>query len=85
MSTAETIKAFQANPQDTGSSSVQIALMTSRINNLTEHFKTHKTDKHSRHGLLKIIRKRQKLLSYMKRTERVAYYDLIKKLSIRDK
>ena len=85
MSTAETIKEFQANPQDTGSSSVQIALMTSRINNLTEHFKTHKTDKHSRHGLLKIIRKRQKLLSYMKRTKQEAYYDLIKKLSIRDK
>jgi small subunit ribosomal protein S15 len=85
VSTAETIKEFQANPQDTGSSSVQIALMTSRINNLTEHFKTHKTDKHSRHGLLKIIRKRQKLLSYMKRTKQEAYYDLIKKLSIRDK
>lgn len=85
MSTAETIKEFQANPQDTGSSSVQIALMTSRINNLTEHFKTHKTDKHSRHGLLKIIRKRQKLLGYMKRTEKDAYYDLIKKLGIRDK
>ena len=85
MSIAETIKEFQTSSQDTGSSPVQIALMTKRINHLTNHFKEHKSDKHSRHGLLKIIRQRQKLLSYLKRTDATSYYTLIKKLSIRDK
>ncbi len=85
MSTEKTIQPFQKNSSDTGSSSVQIALFTERINSLTEHFKTHKTDKHSRHGLLKIIRKRQKHLKYLKRTDNESYYSLIKTLGIRDK
>ena len=85
MSVSETLKAFQLNSSDTGSSPVQIALMTERIRNLTEHFKAHKRDQHSRHGLLKIIRKRQKLLTYLKKTSNETYYKLIKKLNIRDK
>jgi len=83
--TTEIIKKFQLNEQDTGSSQVQIALMSSRISNLTTHFKTHKTDKHSRYGLLKIIKQRQKLLNYLKKRDRENYYDLIKVLNIRDK
>ncbi|MEC8882613.1 MAG: 30S ribosomal protein S15 [Pseudomonadota bacterium] len=85
MQTTEIIKKFQLNEQDTGSSQVQIALMSSRISNLTTHFKTHKTDKHSRYGLLKIIKQRQKLLNYLKKRDRKNYYDLIKELNIRDK
>ena len=85
MSTAEIMKPFQKDENDTGSSSVQIALLTKRINELTEHFKTHKKDQHSRYGLLNIIRKRQKLLQYLKRTDNTSYYSLIKKLGIRDK
>ncbi len=85
MAITEAIKEFQSSSSDTGSSSVQIAIMTDRINHLTNHFKVHKSDKHSRHGLLKIIRKRQKLLGYMKRTDLSNYYTLIKKLGIRDK
>ena len=85
MQTTEIIKKFQLNEQDTGSSQVQIALMSSRISNLTTHFKTHKTDKHSRYGLLKIIKQRQKLLNYLKKTDRENYYSLIKELNIRDK
>ena len=85
MSITETIKEFQSSANDTGSSSVQIAIMTDRIHTLTQHFKIHKKDEHSRYGLLKIIRKRQKLLKYMKRTDVANYYVLIKKLGIRDK
>jgi small subunit ribosomal protein S15 len=83
--TTEIIKKFQISENDTGSSPVQIALLSERINNLTDHFKTHKTDKHSRHGLLKIIRQRQKHLKYLKGKDREGYYKLIKTLNIRDK
>ena len=85
MSTEKTIQPFQKSSNDTGSSSVQIALFTERINSLTEHFKTHKKDQHSRHGLLKIIRKRQKHLKYLKKTDNESYYTLIKTRGIRDK
>lgn len=85
MSTAEAIKKFQKSENDTGSSQVQIILMTKRINDLTGHFKENKSDQHSRHGLLKIIRNRQKHLKYLKRTNTSVYYDLIKQLGIRDK
>ena len=85
MQTTEIIKKFQISENDTGSSPVQIALLSERINNLTDHFKTHKTDKHSRHGLLKIIRQRQKHLKYLKGKDREGYYKLIKTLNIRDK
>ena len=85
MQTTEIIKKFQLNEQDTGSSQVQIALMSSRISGLTEHFKTHNKDKQSRYGLLKIIKQRQKLLNYLKKRNREQYYDLIKELNIRDK
>lgn len=85
MQTTEIIKEFQISENDTGSSPVQIALLSERINNLTDHFKTHKTDKHSRHGLLKIIRQRQKHLKYLKGKDREGYYKVIKTLNIRDK
>lgn len=76
---------FKIHPTDTGSTPVQIHALTERIVHLTKHFQANHKDKHSRHGLLKIIRKRQKLLQYYKRTNRDAYYDLIKVLKIRDK
>lgn len=76
---------FKLHASDTGSTPVQIAGLTSRINHLTKHFQVNKKDKHSRHGLLKIIRLRQKLLKYYKRKSRDAYYELISTLAIRDK
>lgn len=85
MQATEIIKKFQINENDTGSSQVQITLLSERISNLTTHFKTHKKDKHSRHGLLKIIKQRQKHLNYLKSKNKGLYYDLIKELNIRDK
>jgi small subunit ribosomal protein S15 len=76
---------FKLHATDTGSTPVQIHLLTGRISHLTKHFQSNPKDKHSRHGLLKIIRKRQKLLQYFKKTQREAYYKLIKELQIRDK
>ena len=68
---------------DTGSPEVQVAILTSRINTLTEHFKTHKKDNHGRRGLLKMVAQRRKLLDYLKGKEEARYQDLIKKLGIR--
>ncbi|MCE8441945.1 30S ribosomal protein S15, partial [Rhodovulum sulfidophilum] len=68
---------------DTGSPEVQIAILTSRITTLTEHFKTHKKDNHSRRGLLKLVAQRRKLLDYLKGKEVARYQDLIKRLGIR--
>ena len=68
---------------DTGSPEVQIAILTERINNLTEHFKSHKNDNHSRRGLLKMVSSRRQLLDYVKRKDEARYQGIIKKLGIR--
>lgn len=77
------IKNFKTHEKDTGSPSVQIALLTERINSLSEHFKTHKHDHHSRHGLLRMISIRRRLLEYLKRKDYKGYQDIIKKLDLR--
>ena len=68
---------------DTGSPEVQIAILTERITNLTEHFKTHKKDNHSRRGLLKMVSLRRQLLDYVKKKDEARYQGIIKKLGIR--
>lgn len=68
---------------DTGSPEVQVAILTERIVNLTEHFKTHKKDNHSRRGLLKLVSQRRRLLDYVKAKDQQRYQDLIKRLGIR--
>ncbi len=68
---------------DTGSPEVQIAILTERINTLTEHFKTHKKDNHSRRGLLKMVGQRRQLLDYVKRKDQTRYQSIIEKLGIR--
>ena len=79
----EVIERFKVHETDTGSSEVQIALLTSRINYLTGHFKVHKKDHHSRRGLLKLVGQRRKLLNYLKKKNVDKYQDLIKELGIR--
>jgi small subunit ribosomal protein S15 len=79
----EVIQKFKTHTKDTGSSQVQIALLTERINGLTEHFKTHKKDHHSRQGLLKLVNKRRSLLDYVKKEDKAAYENIIKKLELR--
>lgn len=82
--TKETIVGdYRTHGSDTGSSNVQIALLTQRINELTEHFKVHKKDNHSRQGLLKMVSRRRKLLDYLKREDINQYHDIIKKLGLR--
>ncbi len=80
---AKLIKEYATKEGDTGSPDVQIAILTSRINTLTEHFKTHKKDNHSRRGLLKMVALRRKLLDYVKGKDEARYQDLIKRLGIR--
>ena len=77
------LKEFATKEGDTGSPEVQVAILTSRINTLTEHFKTHKKDNHSRRGLLKMVAQRRKLLDFLKNKEEQRYTDLIGRLSIR--
>jgi small subunit ribosomal protein S15 len=77
------IKDNATKPGDTGSPEVQIALLTERINQLTEHFKTHKKDNHSRRGLLKMVSQRRRLLDYVKRKDEGRYKRVIDKLGIR--
>lgn len=79
----EAIESFKIHKADTGSCSVQIALLTERINNLNAHFKTHKKDHHSRRGLLKLVNQRRRLLDYSKKHDEAKYQELIKKLDIR--
>ena len=79
----ELINEFATNKGDTGSADVQVAILTERINNLTEHMKTHKKDFHSRRGLLIMVGQRRRLLDYLKRTENVRYDSLIKRLGLR--
>lgn len=77
------VKKFQRTPMDTGSSEVQVALLTYRINELTEHFKIHKLDKHGRLGLIKLVASRRSLLDYLKRTKPESYTKLIADLELR--
>ncbi len=79
----ELIKEFAKGESDTGSSDVQVAILTERIVNLTEHFKTHKSDNHSRRGLLKLVSKRRRLLDYIRSGDEQRYRDLISRLGIR--
>lgn len=79
----EIIGKYKLHGKDTGSPEVQIALLSNRISYLTEHFKIHKKDHHSRRGLLKLVGQRRKLLNYLKRTDIVRYQTIIKDLGIR--
>ena len=79
----EVIENFKTHPKDTGSPKIQIALLTERINYLTEHFKVHKKDFASRRGLLKMIGKRRRLLSYLQKSDPKAYQETIEKLNLR--
>ena len=85
--TAETkskiVSEFKRSTDDTGSPEVQVALLTSRIEHLTEHFKTHKHDHHSRRGLLRLVNQRRSLLDYLKKKEVQRYRDLIGRLGLR--
>ena len=80
---AELIKTYGTKSGDTGSPEVQVAILSERIVNLTEHFKTHVKDNHSRRGLLKLVSQRRQLLDYLRRTDEGRYRTLIDKLGIR--
>ena len=80
---ADVIKSYATKSGDTGSPEVQVAILSERINNLTEHFKTHVKDNHSRRGLLKLVSQRRQLLDYLRRTDEGRYRTLIDKLGIR--
>lgn len=79
----EIIHQYQTHEGDTGSSEVQIALLTGRLNYLSEHFKAHSKDHHSRHGLIKIVNRRRKLLDFLKKENFKKYQEIIKELGIR--
>lgn len=81
--TQSIIKEYQQEANDTGSTNVQVALLTARIKHLTEHFKTHKKDHHSRRGLLHLVSQRKKLLTYLRGNDATAYSDLISRLGLR--
>ena len=82
--TAELMAEFGKTPQDSGSAEVQVAILSERIKNLTEHLKVHKKDKHTQRGLMMLIGKRRGLLKYIKNRDINEYRTLIKKLGIRD-
>ena len=82
--TAELIKEYGKSEGDSGSAEVQVAILTERIRNLTEHLKVHKKDNHTRRGLMQLIGKRRGLLKYIKNRNIDEYRELIKKLGIRD-
>lgn len=79
----EVISTYRTHDSDTGSPEVQVAILSDRISYLTEHFKTHVKDHHSRRGLLKLVGQRRRLLDYLKRKDTERYSDLIRKLGIR--
>ena len=79
----EIIKTYRLDEKDTGSPEVQIALLTERINELTEHLKVHQKDNHSRRGLLKMVGKRRNLLNYLAKKDVQRYRDIAQKLSLR--
>lgn len=80
---AQIVSDFQLNPGDTGSPEVQVALLTDRIKHLTEHFKAHKKDHHSRRGLLQLVNQRRSLLKYLKKKDLQRYQSLIERLGLR--
>ncbi len=80
---SEIIAKYKIHDKDTGSPEVQIAILTERINHLTEHFKVHKKDHHSRRGLLKMVGQRRRLLGYLKKKDLERYRSLIKELGLR--
>jgi small subunit ribosomal protein S15 len=80
---AELIKTYSVKSGDTGSPEVQVALLSERISNLTEHFKNHVKDNHSRRGLLKLVSQRRQILDYLRRTDDSRYKGLIERLGIR--
>ena len=80
---SEIVAKFGANPQDTGNTRVQVALLTERINELTEHLRTHKKDHHSRRGLLMLVGQRRRLLNYLQKKDLEGYRALIKDLGLR--
>jgi small subunit ribosomal protein S15 len=80
---AELISQFGANPQDTGNTRVQVALLTERINELTEHLREHKKDHHSRRGLLMLVGQRRRLLNYLQKDDLEGYRSLIRELGLR--
>ena len=77
------LRNFRTHESDTGSPQIQVALLTQRINELTEHFKTHKKDNHSRRGLLKMVSQRRSLLDYLKRKDIDQYHTVVEKLGLR--
>ena len=77
------IQKFREHDQDTGSARVQVALLTTRINQLTDHFRTHARDHHSRQGLLKLVSRRRKLLDYLKQQDEPVYQQLVDQLGLR--
>jgi small subunit ribosomal protein S15 len=79
----EVITTYKKHEGDTGSPEVQVAILSERINYLTEHFKTHSKDHHSRRGLLKMVGRRRRLLDYVRREDATRYSELIKRLGIR--
>lgn len=80
---AQVVQQYQRSGKDTGSPEVQIALLTERINSLTEHFKSHVKDFHSRRGLLKLVSQRRKLLDYLRRKDAEKYRSVVERLSLR--
>ena len=80
---APTVTKYRSHDTDTGSTRVQVALLTERINYLTDHFRSHSKDHHSRRGLLKMVGKRKRLLNYLRRTDVEGYRQLIQELGIR--
>jgi small subunit ribosomal protein S15 len=80
---SEIISQFRVHDADTGSPEVQVAILTERINQLTEHLKTHKKDHHSRRGLLQMVGRRRRLLNYLQKTDLDGYRELTKKLGLR--
>ena len=79
----ELISDYATKTDDTGSPEVQVAILTERINNLTEHFRSHKKDLHSRRGLLKMVSRRRRLLDYLKRNDQERYATVIQRLGLR--
>jgi small subunit ribosomal protein S15 len=80
---AEIVAKYGENPQDTGNTRVQVALLTVRINELTEHLRTHKKDHHSRRGLLMLVGQRRRLLGYLQKKDLEGYRELIRELGLR--
>lgn len=80
---SEILESYRRSPTDTGSPEVQVALLSARIDQLSEHFTGHKKDHHSRRGLLRMVNRRRKLLDYLKQTDQARYQELIGRLGLR--